>query len=142
MGALALEMRPEVQRPLAPRLDAIAGGLEQHREVTGKQLRTGVEHVAEAVELVLDLLALVERQRAVEARLTAGADLLGEAEEDGEPALHVGGPQPVEHVAVEPRHGVAVGGHGVEVTAEHDPALASELRACDHGVPDAREREL
>ena len=39
MGALAVEVRPEVQRPLAARLDVVAGGLEQHREVTGEQLR-------------------------------------------------------------------------------------------------------
>ena len=69
MGALALEMRPEVQRALAACLDVVAGGLEQHREVTGEQLRPLGEHVAQAVELFGDLLALVERQRAVEARL-------------------------------------------------------------------------
>ena len=97
--------------------------------------------MAEPVELVGDLLTLVERQRAVEARLPAGADLLGEAEEHGEPTLHVGGPQPVQHVTVEPRHLVAVGGDGVEVTAEHDSALAAQVRARDHGVADPAERE-
>ena len=36
---------------------------------------------------------------------------------------------------------VAVGGHGVEVAAEHDPAVAPELRARDHVGADGLDRE-
>ena len=51
-------------------------------------------------------------------------------------------PEPVEDVALDPRHFVArVGGHGVEVTAEDDPAVAAERRARDHVRADAIDGE-
>ncbi len=45
------------------------------------------------------------------------------------------------HVAVDARDVVAVGGHGVEMTAEHDAPLATELGADDHVVGDAGDVE-
>ena len=84
----------------------------------------------EAVELVGDLLALVERERhVVPERAQGRVERLGQAEQHREAALHVGGAEPVQHVAVAARHLVAVGGHGVEVAAEHDPAVAAEVGA-------------
>ena len=47
----------------------------------------------------------------------------------------------MQHVAVDARDRVAVGGHGVEVAAEHDPAVAPELRARDHVGADGVDRE-
>ena len=107
-----------------------------------EQLGLLVEDAAEAVEPVGDLLALVERERhVVTGALGLRVQLLGEAEQHGEAALHVGGAQPVQDVAVDPRHLVAVGRHGVEVATEHDPAVASELGARDDAGADRVDRE-
>ena len=58
--------------------------------------------------------------------------LLGEAQQHREPALHVGRAETVQDVALDARHLVAADrGHGVEVTAEQDAPVAAELRAHD-----------
>ena len=138
MGALAVELRFEHDHALATGLDPRVGGLQQHREVAVEQLGLLLEDARRPLNAVGDLLALVERERHVEAGTVGiGVQLLGEAQQHREPALHVGGAETVQHVAVDRGDGVAVGGHGVEVTAEHDPAVAPELRAGDHAGADA-----
>ena len=142
MGALTLEARLEHDHALAAGLDPRVGGLEQHREVALEEIRLLVEDTAEAVEPVGDLLALVERERHVVAgTLRVGVQLLGEAEEHREAALHVGRTETVQHVAFDLRDLVAVGRHGVEVPTEHDAAVPPELRACDHTGANGVDRE-
>ena len=100
--ALAVEVRLEHDHALATGLHPRVGGLEQHREVAVEQLGLLLEDAAEAVEPVGDLLALVERERHVVAgTLGIGVQLLGEAEQHREPALHVGRTETVQHVAVD-----------------------------------------
>ena len=89
-----------MQRALTSGFDSAAAGLEEHGKVARQQVGSIREHVAEAVELVGDLLAFVERQRAVEPRPSAGADLLGETQEYRQAALHVGGAEAVQRIGL------------------------------------------
>ena len=71
-----------------------------------------------------------------------GVQLLGDAQQHREAALHVGRPEPVQRVALDARHFVAaVGGHGVEVAAEQHAPVAPQLRAHDDVVRDAVDGE-
>ena len=119
--ALAVEAGLGDEHALAPGLDPAVGGLEQHREVGGEQLGLRAHDDAEAVELVAHLFGLVEHEGhvVVSHAIAIGVQLLGEAQQHREAALHVGRAEAVQHVALDPRHLVArVGGHGVEVTTE------------------------
>ena len=132
--ALAVEPGPGHEDALAAGLDPAVGRFEQDGEVAGEEVRLLGEHLAQPVELVAHLLALVERERDVVARRRrVVVHPLGQPQEHCEAALHVGRTQAVEHVAVEPGHLVAgVGGDGVEMPTEHDAPRAPELGTDDH----------
>ncbi len=67
---------------------------------------------------------------------------LGEAQEHGEAALHVGRAEAVQHAVLDPGHLVArIRGHGVEMAAEHHPLPPTELGAGDHVLPHPAERQ-
>ena len=59
--------------------------------------------------------------------------LLGQAEKDGDAALHVGRAETVEHVALDAGHGIVVGRHRVEVPG-HDDAPVPALVGPGHDV--------
>ena len=85
-----------------------------------------------------DLLALVEREGHVVAgrrRVGGAAPRPGGAAPRGRPSCR---PSRARAARRRRRRGTSlpVGGHGVEVTAEHDPAVAAERRARDHVVAD------
>ena len=142
VGALAVELCLEHDHALAPASTHASVGSSSTAKSPSSSVGLLLEDPAQAVEPVGDLLALVEGERHVVAgTLRIGVQLLGEAQQDREPALHVGRTEPVQHVAVDARDRVAVGGHGVEVAPEHDPAFTPELRARDHAGADDVDRE-
>ncbi len=122
---------------LATGLDPAAGRLEQHREIAGNEVRTLGEEAAQPVELLRDLFGLVEDHRRVETGPgRVGSQRVDEREQHGEPALHVGGAEPVERVAVPTRDLVAVGCDGVEMAREHHPLVAAQIGTDDDVVAD------
>ena len=138
VGALTVEARLEHEHALAAGLDPRVGGLEQHREVAVEELGLLVEDRAEPVEPVGDFFALVERERDVVAgTLGMGVSSSARRSSTASPPFMSAEPRPCSDVAVDRRDLVAVGGHGVEVTTEHDAAVAPELRAGDHAVAEA-----
>ena len=134
--AHAVEHRADIDRPLTAGFDPAPGRLEHDREVALHERGHLREQPAQAVVLVGDLLAVVQHEGDVETRLRAG-EIVGQGQENGETAFHVGGSEAVEHVTVAAGRGVAVRGDGVEMAAEHDPLRPAELGARHHVGPDA-----
>jgi hypothetical protein len=84
VGPLAVEPRLHHEHTLAPGLHPAVGGLEEHREIGGEQPVAGLEDLPQAIELVGHFLALVERERHVEAgALGFGLERFGQAQQDG-----------------------------------------------------------
>ncbi len=98
------------------------------------------EEPLEPVVLVGDLLALVEDEGEV-VTSPRPCRILGEAEHDRHPALHVGGAQAPKNVTLDDRRLVPVRRHRVEMTGQHDAARRTVLRARDHVLPEALHRE-
>jgi len=93
----------------------------------------------EPVEGGLDLLALVEHVR----QIPGGCGhRRRQPQGDGDAALHVAGPQPVQQATIDPRGKVAVDRHGVEMPADHRPLAAAEKGARDQGVAVAHHLQM
>ena len=135
------------QGALAAALDPGVGGLQEHGEVgVGDEVGPLLLHVQQAVVLRVDLLGLVEDERDVAAGL---GHLVGDPQHHGDAALHVDGAPAPEHLS--PGGGDPAGGqvgrvgrqrHGVDVSGQHHPLVAAEVRACDDGVADAGHLEV
>ena len=118
-------------RALAARLDGGVRRLHQDREVGDHQLGVGLAEQAEAVELVLDLLGVVED----EGHVAVGRGDGGRQPQDDRVAtLHVAGAEAVQQVALATGRQVVVERHRVEVARDHDPLAAAEVGARDDGV--------
>ena len=124
------------QRALAARLDRAVGRLAEDREVGGEPVRVLALDAAEPVALGLDLLAVVEHERQVVARLGEGRGQVGD---DGVAGLHVRRAAPVEQVSPSRRLGrlSAIG------TVSMWPASSTRRsrprsRASQHGVARAQ----
>ncbi len=87
VGGDALGDDLDAQGALAAALDGAVGRLEQHREVAGRAARARCRRRGpRPLKLAVDLLALVEEEGEVTARL---GDLGGDAQHDADAALHV-----------------------------------------------------
>ena len=133
----------DAHRALAPGLDHCIARLHQDGEVGGEELRALVGEPAQTVVLRVDLLGLVPDPRDVARGL---GERRGKPERDRDAPLHVARAEPVDAVlAVDDdaaRGQVGVGGHGVEVAADHDALGTTELRAGDDRVPVAHDVEV
>ena len=128
-------------RPLAAALDAPVGRLEEHGEVTGQQVRAVRPDPGQAVELGLDLLALVEQEGQVPLRL---GDLPRDLQHDRHATLHVDRAATPQLVTDETGGQVRRAGqrHRVEVPGEDDALGAAEIRPGDHRVAIADHLEM
>ena len=118
----------QAQRALAPGLQLTVGGLPEDGDVAGQELGAIPGEVRQAVVDGGDLLAGVEDEGEVHRRV---GDRLGQRDHDGQTALHVGGPEPPEHVALDASASVVVGGHRVGVPGQHHPARSAQVGAGD-----------
>ncbi len=134
----AREADLESHGALAAGLEDRAGRFAEDGDVAGQQIRALVEQLAEAVVLRRDLLGRVEDVGDVDGGLGHGA---GQLEHDGEPALHVRGPEAPQRVALDAGAVVAVDRDRVRVAGEHEAHAATEMGAGHEVVADAVELE-
>ena len=132
MSALAVEDDFEDRRPLASRLEPVAGGLEDHGEVPGDQVGPLREEPGQPAALGAQLLTVVKDEGSV-ARIAL--HLLGQEEHHRQPALHVDGAQPGQLIVLDA--GALHPGYGVEMAGQDHPAGESAAGAGNHAVADA-----
>ncbi len=128
--------------PLQPPSIWAAVGSRRDREVGLEEVWAGLLDEPQAVELAVDLLALVEDDGQVARGLE---DLLGDLELDRHAALHVDRAATDEVVPLAPGGQVRrVRGERdrVDVTGQHDPLGPPEVGACDQRVADAGHLEM
>ena len=97
------------------------------------------EQMAQAVVLGGHLLGGIEDPGHVHSRL---CDLGGQVEHHGQAALHVGRPEPVQGVALDPRRRVVVGRHGVEVAGHDEPHGPAQVGPGDDVFADPIDPEV
>ena len=142
VGRDALGGDLDAQRALAAALDLGGRRLEEDGEVGLEEVGAGLLDEPQAVELAVDLLALVEDEGQVARGLE---DLLGDLELDGHAALHVDRAATDEVVALAPGGQVRrVRGERdrVDVAGQHDPLGPPEVGAGDQRVADAGHLEV
>lgn len=126
VGALAGGAQQDPEGALAAALHLAVGGLQEDGEVTGEPVGVGVGDMAEAVEVRGDLFLVVEDEGQV---AVGRRDRGSHPQLDGDPGLHVAGAAAPQHaVLVQPGGDVAGDRHGVEVSGEHHPLVAAQVR--------------
>jgi hypothetical protein len=119
------------QRALAAGLDGTVRRLAEDREVGGEPVAVVALDASEAVARGLDLLAVVEDEGEVVARVRQGGSEVGE---HGVARLHVRGAAAVQPRTVAPAGHVVGDRHGVDVPGQQHAPLPAHVGARQHGI--------
>lgn len=118
------EPHPNTHRPLTPRFDRSVGRLADERQIASQQIGTIDHQLPQSAVDGGHFLAGIEDVGGVHSRRRMTG---GRIEHDGEAALHVGGADAPEDVAVDSCTIVPVGRNGVGVPCEDHTMRAAEI---------------
>jgi hypothetical protein len=120
-------------------LDDRVGGFAEDGDITDEEIGPRLEQLAEATLDRCDLFTGVEDPGDIDGRRGGGARQL---QHHRQPALHVGRPDSVQTIPLDPGATVVRGRDRVGVAGEDHPLRAIERRAGDEIVSDAGDLEM